>query len=403
MIFYTPEQQARNRIDELLTKCGWIIQSKDEINPGAGVGIAVREFPTDEGPADYALFVNRTAVGIIEAKPEGTTLSGVSEQTERYIRNFSADIPHVQLPLPFAYESTGIETQFRDMRDPEPRSRRVFAFHRPETLLKWMEDGSTLRQRLQQLPPLEKSTLRDCQFEAITGLEKSLSNARPRSLIQMATGSGKTYMAVSAVYRLIKFAKAKRILFLVDRRTLGRQTRGEFTNFITPDDGRKFHELYNVQLLSTPNIDPDCKVTITTIQRLFSMLKGRVIEPDLEEKSLVEFDTGEVKSVEYNPDIPIETFDFIITDECHRSIYNQWRQVLEYFDAFIIGLTATPSKQTFGFFNQNLVMEYPHERAVADRVNVPFEVFRIKTEITGKGSRVEAGFMWMCGTRIRGM
>ncbi len=391
MIHLTPEQKARQNIDELLIKCGWIIQNKDEINLGVGLGIAIREFPTNEGQADYALFVNRTALGVIEAKPEGTTLSGVSEQTEKYIRNFAADIPHVQLPLPFAYESTGIETNFRDLRDPNPRSRRVFAFHRPETLQKWIENDSTLRERLQQFPPLEKSTLRDCQLEAITGLEESFKNARPRALIQMATGSGKTYMTVSSVYRLIKFAKAKRILFLVDRRTLGRQARGEFTNFITPDDGRKFSELYNVQLLSSPNIDADCKVTITTIQRLFSMLKGREFETDLDEKSLVDFDTGEMKTVEYNPDIPIETFDFIITDECHRSIYNQWRQVLEYFDSFLIGLTATPSKQTFGFFNQNLVMEYPHERAVADRVNVPYEVFRIKTETTEGGGTVKAG------------
>lgn len=390
MPYQTPEQQARLNIDDLLVNCGWVIQNRDEINLGAGVGIAIREFPTNEGPADYALFVNRTAVGVIEAKPEGTTLSGVSEQTEKYIRNFAADIPHVQLPLPFAYESTGIETNFRDMRDPYPRSRRVFAFHKPDTLQKWLDDRDTLRTRLQQIPQLELSTLRDCQFEAITGLEESFTNAYPRALIQMATGSGKTYMAVSSVYRLIKFAKAKRVLFLVDRRTLGRQTRGEFTNFITPDDGRKFSELYNVQLLSSPTIDTDCKVTISTIQRIFSMLKGREFNTENEEQSLGDFDTAEMKSVEYNPDIPIETFDFIIIDECHRSIYNQWRQVLEYFDAFLIGLTATPSKQTFGFFNQNLVMEYTHERAVADRVNVPFEIFRIKTEITEEGSTVEA-------------
>ncbi len=390
MTYQTPEQQARLNIDDLLIKCGWVIQNRNELNLGAGIGVAIREFPTNEGPADYALFVNRTAVGVIEAKPEGTTLSGVSEQTEKYIRNFAADIPHVELPLPFAYESTGIETNFRDMRDPHPRSRRVTAFHQPELLQKWLDEGNTLRTRLQQIPTLELSTLRDCQFEAITGLETSLNEAKPRALIQMATGSGKTYMSVSSVYRLIKFAKAHRVLFLVDRRTLGRQTRGEFTNFITPDDGRKFSELYNVQLLSSPNIDHDCKATITTIQRLFSMLKGREFDTENEEQSLGDFDTGEMKSVDYNPDIPIETFDFIIVDECHRSIYNQWRQVLEYFDAFLIGLTATPSKQTFGFFNQNLVMEYTHERAVADRVNVPFEIFRIKTEITEGGSAVEA-------------
>lgn len=210
----------------------------------------------------------------------------------------------------------------------------------------------------------------------------------------MATGSGKTYTAVSFVYRLIKFAKAKRILFLVARRTLGRQTRSEFAQYVTPDDGRKFTELYNVQLMSSNVIDKVSKVCITTIQRLYSMLKGEEeFESELEEKSLYDYlpETAPQKEVVYNTDIPIETFDFIITDECHRSIYNLWRQVLEYFDAFIIGLTATPSKQTFGFFDQNLVMEYSHERAVADRVNVGYNIYRIRTKISKEGSRVEAG------------
>ncbi|MBU1873948.1 DEAD/DEAH box helicase family protein, partial [bacterium] len=252
----------------------------------------------------------------------------------------------------------------------------------------------TLRGHLKQLPELDITGLRKCQIEAITKLEKSFHNTRPRALIQMATGSGKTFTAVSFVYRLIKFARAKRILFLVDRKTLGRQTRGEFANYRTPDDGRLFTELYNVQLLSTNIIDPVNKVCITTIQRLYSMLRGEPIDDDLEEHSLYDVtdETTDPKEVVYNPNIPIEMFDFIITDECHRSIYNQWRQVLEYFDAFIIGLTATPSKQTLGFFNQNLVMEYTHERAVADRVNVGFEVYRINTKITQDGSTVDAGF-----------
>ena len=177
----------------------------------------------------------------------------------------------------------------------------------------------------------------------------------------MATGSGKTYTAVSSVYRLIKFANAKRVLFLVDRNNLGRQTLKEFQQYRTPDDGRKFTELYNVQHMRSNSLDPVTKVCITTIQRLYSMLSGESFyDEENEESSLFNISPiyQKPKEVSYNPAIPIETFDFIITDECHRSIYNLWRQVLEYFDAFIIGLTATPSKQTLGFFNNNLVMEY---------------------------------------------
>ena len=388
-----PEEEARQRIDQLLEQAGWQVQEFKSINLGASLGVAVTEFPTQAGQADYVLFADRKAVGVIEAKSAGTTLGGVSEQSAKYIHGFPENIPHFDLPLPFAYESTGAETLFRDERDPFPRSRRVFAFHRPETLLEYIKDDMTLRGRLRQLPPLNVNGLRDCQIEAITNLEQSFHDARPRALIQMATGTGKTYTAVSFVYRLIKFAKARRILFLVDRRTLGRQTRSEFQQYITPDDGRKFTELYNVQLLASNTIDPVCKVSISTIQRLYSMLKGEELDKELDEVSLAEMspDDAPEKEVVYSPEIPIETYDFIITDECHRSIYNQWRQVLEYFDAFIIGLTATPSKQTFGFFDQNLVMEYNHERAVADRVNVGYEVYRIKTEITEEGSKVDAG------------
>ena len=242
-----PEEQARQNIDQLLTKAGWIIQDVNEINLGAGLGVAVREYPTKTGPVDYALFVDRKAIGVIEAKAVGTTLSGVAEQSEKYIRSFPDNVIHFTLPLPFAYESTGVETSFRDERDPNPRSRRVFAFHKPETLLEWVKQDETLRARLKNLPPLITSGLRDCQIEAINNLDISFKEARPRALIQMATGSGKTFTAVTFVYRLIKFAKAKRVLFLVDRRTLGRQTRGEFAQYFTPDDGRKFTELYNTQ------------------------------------------------------------------------------------------------------------------------------------------------------------
>jgi type I restriction enzyme R subunit len=390
-----PEEKARQEIDFLLEQAGWVVQDYIEVNLQASFGVAVREFPLIKGTADYLLFADGKPVAVVEAKPEGTTLSGVAEQSSKYIAAVKDSLPHIKIPPPFSYETTGTETFFRDLRDPESCSRRVFAFHQPKTLLDWLLEGVTLREKFKELPPLIKTGLRDCQIEAIENLEKSLAGSRPRALIQMASGGGKTYTAVSTIYRLIKFAEARRILFLVDRSNLGRQTRNEFQQFITPDDGRKFIELYNIQHLTSNTIDLVSRVCITTIQRLYSMLKGEPeFDPELEEQSNFELFPYEEapKEVVYNPQIPIETFDFIITDECHRSIYNLWRQVLEYFDAFIIGLTATPSKQTLGFFDQNLVMEYSHERAVADGVNVGYDVYRIKTEITDKGSKVEAGY-----------
>jgi type I restriction enzyme R subunit len=389
----TPEEEARGVIDGLLEAAGWKVQDYRKINLGAGLGVAVREFPLKTGDADYLLFVDRKAAGVIEAKPVGATLGGVDWQSGKYSIGLPDNLPHYQKPLPFVYESTGKETLFRDLRDPEPCSRRVFAFFKPETLQEQIQQDKTLRAKLRELPPLITEGLRNCQIEAVTNLEDSFSDARPRALIQMASGGGKTFTAVTTAYRLVKFAKAKRILFLVDRNHLGRQTLKEFQQYITPDDRRKFTELYNVQRLTSNKIDPVCKVVITTIQRVYSMLKGEELDPEIEEHSTFELSAAypEPRQVEYNPQIPIETFDFVVTDECHRSIYNLWRQVLEYFDAFLIGLTATPSKQTLGFFNQNLVTEYSHDRAMADGVNVGYEVYRINTKITESGSTVEAG------------
>jgi type I restriction enzyme R subunit len=323
-------------------------------------------------------------VGVIEAKPVGTTLSGVSEQTEKYLRSLPENIPHVGDALPFAYESTGVETFFRDLRDPEHRSTRVFAFHMPETLHEWVHQETTLRGRLRVMPPLITEGLRDCQKEAIENLEWSFKEARPRALIQMASGSGKTFTAVTEVYRVIKFGGARRVLFLVDRNNLGKQILREFQDYATPDDKRKFTSLYNAQRLTSRNIDSVSRVCITTIQRLFAILRRQELDEEAEETSAFELSFKDMKPVDvaYNPKIPVEMFDVIITDECHRSIYHLWSQVLEYFDAFIVGLTATPSKQTLGFFNQNLVMEYGHERAVAAGVNVGYEIYRIQTQIT---------------------
>jgi type I restriction enzyme, R subunit len=281
----TPEQRARQNIDELLQQCGWIVQDRAEINLGAARsnagGVAVREFPLKTGFADYLLFVDRRPIGAIEAKAEGIALAGVELQAEQYGAGLPDNLNAWHRPLPFLYESTGVETFFTNTLDPEPRSRRVFAFHRPETLAHYATEVASLRARLRAMPPLRGEaspppTLWEAQIEAIENLERSLAQDRPRALIQMATGSGKTFTAVSFIYRLIKFAGAKRVLFLVNRSNLGRQTLKEFQQYVTPDDGRKFTELYNVQHLQSNTLDPVSRVCITTIQRLYSMLSGVV-------------------------------------------------------------------------------------------------------------------------------
>ena len=244
------------------------------------------------------------------------------------------------------------------------------------------------------MPGLPQGKLWPVQHEAIRGLEQSRAHGRARALTQMATGSGKTFMAVSASHRLIKHAGARRILFLVDRNNLGRQTLNEFQLFRDPSSPYTFADEFPVQRLRGNAIEPASKVVITTIQRLYSMLKGDPeFDPANEEGSL--FESGhppasEPAPVAYAPDIPVETFDFIVIDECHRSIYNVWRQVIEYFDAFLIGLTATPSPHTIGFFNNNVVQDYSHTKAVADGVNVGYDIYRIRTKISEEGGSVQA-------------
>ncbi len=394
MMALKPEQLARQKIDALLTAAGWVLQDKDQFNRNAALGVAVREFQLPAGPCDYLLFIDGRAAGVLEAKPQGVTLTGVAEQADKYMEKLPPHIARWADNLLFDYESTGDETLFRFMRDPHPRSRRVFAFHKPETMKAWLEDESTLRARLAQMPPLIKTGLRDCQVEAIEGLEQSLAQDLPRSLIQMATGAGKTFTACNFSYRLVRHAKAKRILFLVDRTTLGDQTLSEYQRYFPPGEAHKFTDLYNVQHLRTNAIDPVNKVVITTIQRLYAMLCGEELDPLAEEVSAFESGAAaqRAREVEYNPAIPIEMFDIIVTDECHRSIYGTWRQVLEYFDAHIIGLTATPGLQTLGYFNKNLVAEYPYERSVVDGVNVGYEIYRIKTQVSTQGGKVEKGF-----------
>jgi type I restriction enzyme R subunit len=388
-----PEQIARDNIDRQLMDCGWIIQSIKGMNLGAGIGIALKEYSTDVGPADYILFVEGKPCGIIEAKreEEAHRMQVHEDQSEGYAK---AKLKHLKNdPLPFVYISTGEITGFTDLTDPKPRAREIFCFHKPETLRDWLKTGKSLRRRLLDLPALQTDGLRDCQINAINNLEQSFKENKPRALIQMATGSGKTFTAITFIYRLLKYAKAKRVLFLVDTKNLGEQAEQEFMAFVPNDDNRKFTELYSVQRLKSSYIASDSQVCISTIQRLYAILKGADLEESEEEVNPNEsrWQPKEIPPVEYDPKMPIEFFDFIVIDECHRSIYNLWKQVLEYYDAFEIGLTATPDKRTVGYFDQNLVSEYSHEMAVADGVNVGYEVFIIDTKITQQGGTIWKG------------
>lgn len=387
-----PEQFARDNIDKLLRNAGWAIQSAKKINWNESVGIAIKEYQTDVGPADYVLFVDRKPVGIVEAKKEevGQNLSTVEEQSSGYA---NAKLKYLNNdPLRFVYESTGVLIRFTDLNDPKPRAREIFSFHTPKTLLSWSKQEKTLRERFFDIPELETDGFRPAQIKAIRNLESSFKQNKPRALIQMATGAGKTFTAASFIYRLLKFAKAHRILFLVDTKNLGEQAEQEFMKFVPQDDNRKFTELYNVQRLSSSYIASDAQVCISTIQRLYSILKGEELDDKAEEENPNESSwKGNVpQPVVYNEKYGIETFDFIVIDECHRSIYNLWQQVLDYFDSYLVGLTATPDKRTFGFFNENVVSEYTYEESVADGVNVPYDVFVIETEITKNGAKIEA-------------
>lgn len=396
------EMQTRAEIDRQLAAAGWIVQDQGTINLFAGPGVAVREVTLANGRADYLLYVKTWLVGVIEAKREGTGPRGVEAQLDRYRNGLTAEQRlsawQRDAPLPFGYVATGTETAFVNGLDPAPRTREVFAFHRPETLDRWMREATeqpeapTLRARLRDLPVLDEERLRPAQIDAVRGLEKSLAEDRPRSLIQMATGAGKTYTAVTGSYRLLRHARAHRILFLVDRNNLGKQALREYAGYEAPGDGRKFTELYNVDRLSGTGMLDSSKVIISTIQRLYLALRGGELpDVDLDDQALDDYELDAPAEVGYNSQLPPETFDLIVVDECHRSIYGKWRAVLEYFDAFVVGLTATPVKQTLGFFQQNLVSEYTYEQAVADGVNVGFDVYRIKTQTTESGATIDAG------------
>ena len=388
----TPEQKAREVIDKKLAQSGWVVQDRTQLNLLAGLGVAVREFPTSTGPVDYALFVEGIPVGIVEAKKDaaGENITVVEDQSSRYAHSTLKWVS-VEYQIRFAYEATGKLTRFTDYADQKYRSRTVFAFHRPEELRRLLRQQDTVRNRMKHFPAFDTTGFRNCQITAIENLEKSFAANRPKALIQMATGAGKTFTAITAVYRLLKFTGVNRVLFLVDTKGLGEQAEREFLAYRPNDDNRSFFELYGVRRLKSSFIPSDAHVCISTIQRMYSILRGEELDDSAEQESLNEnpsVDRQSPKEVVYNAKYPPEFFDVIIIDECHRSIYNVWKQVLEYFDAFQIGLTATPDKRTLAYFDQNIVSEYSREQAIIDGVNVGEDIFLIETQVSKQGGTI---------------
>ena len=388
----TPEEKARCVIDEKLCQSGWVIQDLKRLNLTASLGVAVREFPTSTGEVDYALFVDGKPVGVVEAKQSqaGQSITDVEVQSGRYANSTFKWVKN-DYTIRFAYEATDKLIRFTDYKDIKYRSRTVFSFHRPETLFDLIQQPDTIRNNMKQFPLLDVKGFRKCQINAINNLDQSFADNRPRALVQMATGAGKTFTAITSAYRLLKYGKMKRILFLVDTKGLGEQAEREFLAYTPNDDPRSFSQIYGVRRLKSSYMPNDVQICISTIQRMYSILKEEELDESAEEAPFVEYVTAESKApkeVAYNEKYPPEFFDCIIVDECHRSIYNVWSQVLTYFDAFIIGLTATPDNRTFAFFNENIVSEYTREQAIIDGVNVGEDIFLIETEVGKNGAHL---------------
>ena len=391
----TPEEKARVKIDQMFVEAGWKVVDRDFYTPTL-TAAAIREGLLERNyEADYFLFINGMAVGVLEAKRQEVEADAgiVCDQTDRYARSVPDYYKVYERPLPLIYQSNGEDTYFRFR---ENKLIAVNRIHTPKEIVKMLG----IEDPYAGLPTLSKKGLRACQYEAITGLESSFRAGQQRALIVLATGAGKTYTACMAAYRLLAYTPMRRILFLVDRNNLGKQAEGEFGMFRLTENGDPFNTIYTVNRLKSAKISTDSNVVISTIQRLFSLLTGQEITDNDDDDD----DTamGEVQ-LPTETMLPPDFFDLIIIDECHRSIYGNWRSVLEYFNtAKLIGLTATPVPETKAFFNNNIVVNYTLEQSIVDGVNVDARVYRIKTEVTENGGAIRKGDKVKRETRYTG-
>lgn len=383
----TPEEKARQKIDQWFTDAGWEVINRDEYEP-TSTAVAIREgLLKDNLEADYFLFISGKAVGVLEAKREETDAfsSIVCEQAALYAKSVPNIYQTYQRPLPFIFTSNGKELYFCDFREQDQCFKQIMTIPTPHELVKKLG----INDYFAGLPTLRKKGLRDCQYEAITELEKSFRSGQKRALMVLATGAGKTYTACLAAYRMLSYTPMRRVLFLVDRNNLGKQAEGEFGTFRLTENGEAFNTIFTVNRLRSSSIPSDSNVIISTIQRLFSFLKGDAIEDNDDDD---ENEPAEEVTLPPNPNLPHDYFDMIIIDECHRSIYGNWRKVLEYFDtARLVGLTATPIPETMAFFNNNRIVNYTLEKSIVDGVNVDCRIYRIKTQVTETGGAILEG------------
>lgn len=394
----TPEEKARIKIDQWFADAGWEVINRDDYEPTC-TAVAIREgLLKGNLEADYFLFINGKAVGVLEAKREETDTfsSKVCEQAALYAKSVPNIYQTYQKPLPFIFTSNGKELYFCDFREQDHYFKQIMTIPTPHELVKKLG----INDYFAGLPTLHKKGLRDCQYEAITELEKSFRAGQNRALMVLATGAGKTYTACLAAYRMLSYTPMRRVLFLVDRNNLGKQAEGEFGTFRLTENGEAFNTIFTVNRLRSSSIPSDSNVIISTIQRLFSFLKGDAIEDNDDDD---ENEPAEEVILPPNLDLPHDYFDMIIIDECHRSIYKNWRKVLEYFDtARLVGLTATPIPETMAFFNNNRIVNYTLEKSIVDGVNVDCRVYRIKTQVTETGGAILAGEKFKEETRYTG-
>lgn len=385
----TPEEKARVKIDKMFEEAGWQVVSRDEYTPNLTATAIKEGLLKHNFEADYFLFINGKAVGVLEAKRAEIDVDcdEVKGQAEKYVSNVPPIYAAYEKPLRIIYLSNGEKVLFYDYAKKDGNYIEINRIHTPKEIV----DILSIDDFYAGLPTLQKKGLRQCQFDAIKGLEESFRNGQKRALMVLATGAGKTYAACLAAYRFLSYTPMRKVLFLVDRNNLGKQAEGEFGTFRLTENKEPFNTIFGVNRLKSAKIPSDSNVVISTIQRLFSLLKGDDVD-DNDEESAFDDNEDKVVSLPANPLLPPDYFDLIIIDECHRSIYGNWRQVLDYFKtAKIIGLTATPIPETVAFFNNNIVVNYTLEDSIKDGVNVDHRTFRIRTEVTENGGAILQG------------
>ncbi|MDE6434373.1 MAG: DEAD/DEAH box helicase family protein [Lachnospiraceae bacterium] len=389
-----PEEKARVKIDKQLGDAGWEIVPRNEYVPGNTT--AVKEaLMQGNKESDYLLFIDNKAIAVVEAKKEDNPLGqDVAKQAERYaVHPQSWYGLWFDNLIPLVYMANGNKIYFKNMLVADGEYEELSEMHSPKKMLQLI--GKTSEYGM--LPKLEKRGLRDCQYEAEIELEQSYKAGNRKNLAVLATGSGKTYLACLASYRLLNYTSTKRILFLVDRNNLAKQTKSEFSVFDRTEKQQTMSSLYQINRLKKES-DIKGDIVISTIQKLFAVLTGQALTEGNEDaedeiaKEDEEKKSKEVISLGNDLKLPPNYFQFIIVDECHRSIYGKWKSVLDYFsEAKILGLTATPTPEAYAFFNNNVIKPYTYDDSVVDGVNVPVRTYRIITDITAHGGTIEAG------------